>query len=56
MKDRARRLYYWCDEPGKFANHLTTCSSWCCGNPRKWFNERTLQERRSDDVREDYDD
>ena len=22
------------------------CSSYCCGNPRKWFGEVTMQERR----------
>ena len=22
------------------------CSSYCCGNPRKWFKEPTVQERR----------
>lgn len=23
------------------------CSSYCCGNPRKWFGELTWQERRA---------
>jgi hypothetical protein len=23
------------------------CSCWMCGNPRKWFGERTVQERRA---------
>ena len=23
----------------------TPCSCWMCGNPRKWFGERTVQER-----------
>ena len=22
------------------------CSGWMCGNPRKWFGQRTVQERR----------
>ena len=22
------------------------CSCWMCGNPRKWFGQRTIQERR----------
>ena len=22
------------------------CSCWMCGNPRKWFNEKTIQERK----------
>ena len=25
----------------------TPCSCWMCGNPRKWFGERTVQERRA---------
>ena len=24
-----------------------SCSCWMCGNPRKWFGERTVQERRA---------
>jgi len=24
------------------------CSSYCCGNPRKWFGESTWQEKRAD--------
>jgi len=23
------------------------CSCWMCGNPRKWFGKRTVQERRA---------
>lgn len=23
------------------------CSSWCCGNPRKWFGSVTAQEKRA---------
>lgn len=25
------------------------CSSWCCGNPRRHFGEKTIQERREDE-------
>lgn len=28
----------------KRANHLASCSCPMCGNPRKWFGERTRQE------------
>jgi len=24
------------------------CSCWMCGNPRKYFNEKTVQEKRND--------
>ena len=30
----------------KLANHLAHCRNMCCGNPRKWFGEATMQERR----------
>jgi hypothetical protein len=32
----------------KFANHLASCSCWMCGNPRKWFKEKTIQEIKAD--------
>jgi hypothetical protein len=28
--------------------HNCFCSGPCCGNPRKWFGEVTVQERRED--------
>jgi hypothetical protein len=30
----------------KMADNMKVCSSYCCGNPRKHFNELTVQERR----------
>jgi len=34
---------------GKMANcHCKPCSCEMCGNPRKFFGERTLREKRSD--------
>lgn len=46
---RMERLHpYWrTPDPasaGKFANHGCTCSCWMCGNPRRHFKERTVQE------------
>jgi hypothetical protein len=32
---------------GKMATTPKMCSSYCCGNPRKWFNEATVQQRRA---------
>lgn len=29
------------------------CSSHCCGNPRKWFGDLTLQEQRAEDWEKD---
>lgn len=36
------------EEAEKLANHLAHCSGPCCGNPRRWFGEMTMQERRHD--------
>ena len=51
MKAKAVRVYgrFHADNPSvceKLANHLHHCSSYCCGNPRRWFGEVTMQERR----------
>lgn len=27
-------------------DHLCVCSGPCCGNPRRWYGEPTMQERR----------
>ena len=44
----------WSDPEGEEAirkNAITPhpCSSYCCGNPRKWFGESTLAEKRAND-------
>lgn len=31
----------------RWFKHPAMCSSLCCGNPRKWFGEKTVQERRA---------
>lgn len=36
LVDRARRK----------ANHMKDCSCFMCGNPRKFFNETTVQEKK----------
>ena len=48
MVRRAARVRPGCDCPQKLADNLQTCSGHCCGNPRKWFGERTAQELRND--------
>lgn len=51
MKAKASKVYWW-HEPeraAKWANHLAACSCYMCGNPRKWWNESTMQERRFND-------
>ena len=32
---------------GRLARTRTPCSCWMCGNPRRYFDEPTLQERRA---------
>ena len=33
---------------GVRAHSPKLCSCWMCGNPRKYFNEMTIQEKRND--------
>lgn len=40
----------------KLRNTTKLCSRACCGNPRRYFGELTMQERRSDDVLKNYRD
>ncbi len=35
---------------GKVIDTPTPCSCWMCGNPRKYFGEKTLQELRHDEA------
>lgn len=48
QKERARRFFPWCENPEKYADHLASCSCWMCGNPRKYFGLKTMQELRAD--------
>lgn len=32
------------------STHGSLCSCHMCGNPRKYFNEKTMQEKKSDDI------
>ena len=36
------------------ANHGKICSCYACGNPRKYFKERTIQEKKNDESFEVY--
>ena len=50
MKARAKRLGrilgYDPQKAPKYADHITVCSCWMCGNPRRFFAELTMPERR----------
>ena len=35
---------------GVRAHSPKLCSCWMCGNPRKYFNEKTIQEKRNEIV------
>jgi len=37
-----------CDIGKAEAVHNCFCSGPCCGNPRKWFGEATIQEQRNE--------
>jgi hypothetical protein len=34
-------------ETRRSVNREVRCSCWCCGNPRKWFEQLTVQERKA---------
>ena len=55
MKDKAKRVRPW-DDKARAANHLAVWSCWMCGNPRKHWHTKTLQEIKQDekDRRDDY--
>jgi hypothetical protein len=46
MKKKAKEVYPWMSEAVKLADHLKSCSCLMCGNPRKWWKEPSLSERR----------
>lgn len=41
-KIKSRKIY----GISKYANHLKSCSCHMCGNPRKFYNEKSIQEKR----------
>jgi hypothetical protein len=48
--DRKRHDGAFVEKCQKIANHLAICSGPCCGNPRRWFGELTMQERRASEI------
>jgi hypothetical protein len=47
-KKQAREIYPH-DKNATWANHLQGCSCHMCGNPRKWWKTKTLQEIKADE-------
>ena len=47
---RTREPEWRCTEPihaGRFAHHGKACSCFMCGNPRKFWGDLTMQEKRA---------
>lgn len=51
MKTKAKAVTYNGDI--KVADHLAACSCMLCGNPRKWYGTKTLQEIKADQAFKD---
>lgn len=47
-KKKLAVVFYHYPNAIKLADHLKCCSGPCCGNPRKWFNQKTVQEQRAE--------
>lgn len=47
-KKREARKIYPHDVQATWANHLQGCSCHMCGNPRKYWKQRTIQELKFD--------
>jgi hypothetical protein len=45
MKTKAKQVYPWMKNPVILADHLKNCSCYMCGNPRRWWREKTLKEK-----------
>lgn len=50
MKKKAIKYFYFKDPrlAIKNANHMSVCSCFMCGNPRRYLGHKTLQELKSD--------
>lgn len=58
IKRRVKKYYrgvhqYNLRRSGAIAQTRALCSCWMCGNPRKYFGDITLQERRLQDEAQD---
>lgn len=52
MTKKAHKVYGKHYHP-KLVDNLANCSCTMCGNPRKWFGELTIQERRCVEAKDD---
>ena len=44
MKEKAKKVFYWHPKAIYYADNLKPCSCYMCGNPRKYWDEKTFQE------------
>jgi len=44
--ERVQMGHWYVKNLGHLAKNNTVCSCWMCGNPRKYFEELTVQERK----------
>jgi hypothetical protein len=59
---KANRRFHWGqdllfdknDKAPMVVDTPTPCSCWMCGNPRKYFKQKTLQEKTFDDILRSY--
>lgn len=55
LKKKRSKYHLGCSKEGpviagKLARTPANCSCDMCGNPRKWFNQRTIQEKKHLDI------
>jgi len=53
-KKKALKIYPQ-DKNATWVNHLQGCSCHMCGNPRKHWKEKTLQEKKADEFERSFD-
>jgi hypothetical protein len=44
--EKVKMGHWHVKNPGYLAKNNTVCSCWMCGNPRKYFEELTVQQRK----------
>ena len=54
MKKKAKMLYPEYPKAEYLADHLACCSCSMCGNPRKQFKDKTIQEKKEDEKFKEY--
>jgi hypothetical protein len=45
--EKVQRGHWYVKNPGYLGKNNIVCSCWMCGNPRKYFRQLTVQERKA---------